>query len=277
MTDTNNDSRDNTPDGTPADVEHNDDAVQDAVIIDEPATETEHEELVIEDEEFALVEPGATPASVTEPEAETVAFADPVVAAEEPATVRTEAAPAAAPQQVVYVQAPAPPRKRGNRGVGTLIAVLSALVFVALLAVTTAIIQYASSGNFEFGFLAQSQFFIPVLFFLVAFILLVLLLNRAGWSAYIIGSLLVGLAVYFGSIGLGLLVTDVIANTPTEATARFVEQLSNPFLIASALLAREVSLWFGALISRRGRSVKARNVTARENYERELAERRAQG
>ncbi|GGK91985.1 hypothetical protein GCM10007382_10190 [Salinibacterium xinjiangense] len=267
MTATNPDSGNHTPGVTPAQSDPHDDAVQEAVIVDEPSKAPVHDELVIEDDDSTVVEQDSAHASEREP----------IVATADPAAVRTEERPVEAPQQVVYVQAPAQPRNRGNRGIGTLIAGLSALIFVALLAVITAIIQYAGSGRFDFGFLSQAQFYIPMLFFVLAFVLLVLLVNRGAWSAYIVGSVLVGLAVYFGTIGLGLLATGVISNTPAEANARFVTQLSNPFVIASALLAREVALWFGALISRRGRSVKARNANARETYERELAERRAQG
>ena len=258
-------ARDETPDAASARPESHDDSVQEAVIIEEPATAPVDDELVIEDDRTTVVDEEVAHASVTEP----------VIATADPAAVRTESAPPP-PQQVVYVQTPAAPRKLGNRGVGALIAALSALVFVALLALITAIIQNARTGAFDFGFLAQTQFFIPMLFFVLAFVLLVLLVNRGAWWAYIVGSVLVALAVYFGTIGLGLLTTGVISNTPEEANGRFAAQLANPFVIASALLAREVSLWFGALISRRGRSVKARNVTARETYERELAERRAQ-
>lgn len=261
------DSGNHTPGVTPAHSDPNDDAVQEAVIVDEPSQAPVHDELVIEDDDSTVVEQDVPHASEREP----------IVATADPAAVRTEERPVDAPQQVVYVQAPTEPRNRGNRGIGTLIAALSALIFVALLAVITAVIQYVGSGRFDFGFLSQAQFYIPMLFFVLAFVLLVLLVNRGAWSAYIVGSVLVGLAVYFGTIGLGLLATGVISNTPAEANARFVTQLSNPFVIASALLAREVSLWFGALISRRGRSVKARNANAREIYERELAERRAQG
>jgi hypothetical protein len=264
MTTIPSDSRDDSPDTASARPESHDDSVREAVIIEEPATAPVVDELVIEDDRTVVVEEVAH-ASATEP----------VLATDDPGAVRTEAAPLP-PQQVVYIQTPAAPRKLGNRGIGALIAALSALVFIALLALITAIIQNARTGVFDFGFLAQTQFFIPMLFFVFAFVLLVLLVNRGAWWAYIVGSVLVALAVYFGTIGLGLLTTGVISNTPEEANGRFAAQLANPFVIASALLAREVSLWFGALISRRGRKLKARNVTARETYERELAERRAQ-
>ena len=262
--------RDDVPESTPTRTAPNDDSVQEAVIIDEPAAAPVEYELVIDDDgtahDSSTVDEGVARTSATEP----------VIATSEPGSVRTDAPPIVAPQQVVYVQAPAEPRPQGNRGIGALIAALSAVIFTAVLTVITAIIQNAGSGRFNFGFLSQTQFYIPTLFFVVAFILLVLLVNRGAWGAYIVGSVLVALAVYFGTIGLGLLTTGVISNTPAEANARFTTLLSDPFVISAALLAREVSLWFGALISRRGRRLKARNVVARETYERELAERRAQ-
>ncbi len=279
MTDTNRDTGNNNPNGDPEYREPHDDAVQEAEIVHEPETVVVHDELIVEDDQPELVEPEVTRTRVVEtdvePEVVQARATEPVIATDDPGAVYTETPTTAAPQQVVYVQAPTPPRKLGNRGIGTLIAMLSALIFVALLAVVTAIILYSSTGRFDFAFLTQTQFYIPMLFFVVAFVILVLLVNRGAWWAYIIGSVLVAVVVYFGTIGLGLLTTGVISNTPSEANGRFIAQLSNPFVIASALLAREVSLWFGALISRRGRSLKERNAVAREAYDRELAERRA--
>lgn len=267
------DSGNDTPNGSTANPDNHDDAVQEAIIVDEPSETPVYDELVIEDDEAEPVVETATA---------TPTASEPVVATDDPAAVRTEtpvyvAPQQAAPQQVVYVQAPAEPRKLGNRGVGALIAALAALVFIAVLALVSAIIQFSRTGIVDFGFVTQTAFYIPMLFFVLAFILVVLVVNRGSWWAYIIGSVLIALAVYFGTIGLRLLTTGVISDTPAVANERFTLLLTDPFVIASALLAREVSLWFGALISRRGRSVKARNVVARENYERELAERRAQG
>ena len=82
--------------------------------------------------------------------------------------------------------------------------------------------------------------------------------------------------MYFGAIGMGLLGTCIILATPDEAGQLFLTQLSNPFVVVAALLAREVSMWVGAGIAARGRRVKQANVTAREQYERELAEKRAE-
>ncbi|MDO7882855.1 hypothetical protein [Antiquaquibacter soli] len=219
--------------------------IEDAVVVEETA-----------------VEPAPKPAESSEPRV--------VEAVVEPEPVRP------AQPQVVYVQAPAAPVKKGNRGVGALIALLSALVFTALLAIITAIIGGVATGRFSFGFLAQANFYLPTLFFVIGFVLLVLLANRANWWAYIVGSVVVGLVVYFGTVGAVLLGSGVILRTPDEAAAMFANGLANPIVIAAALLAREVSLWTGSIIARRGRRVKVRNTEAREAWERELAEKKAE-
>jgi hypothetical protein len=221
----------------------NDQVVEDAVIVEED-----------------VVEVDTARASKTEP----------VVATEDPAAVETEA-PA---QQVIYVQVPAAPRKLGNRGFGALIALGATVVYTAVLALFTILLGLLLTGSVAVGFLADARFYIPALFFLIAFVLLVLITNRANWGAYIVGSLIVGIIVYFGTIGLGLLGSGIITNTPDEAAARFAASLRDPFIIGAALLAREVTMWTGILISRRGRRLKVRNAEAREAYDLELAEKR---
>ena len=225
-------------------------------------------ESVIED---AVIVDDATGTPVVVEEA-TASPTEPVVATVDPAAAPIgEANP-----RVVYVQLPTPPRKLGNRAVGSVIVLVSAIVFTALLALVTAIVGAASTGAFSFSFLALAAFYIPTLFFVIAFVLLVLVINRANWWAFIVGSLVVAVIVYFGSIGLGLLTQNVILATPDEASALFRQSLGNPFVIAAALLAREVSLWTGGIISRRGRRLRARNVENRAAYDRELAETRAE-
>jgi hypothetical protein len=213
------------------------DDIVDAEVVDEPQDDT--------------VEPVTTP--------------EPAAAAETPA-----------PQQVVYIHAPAAPRNKGNRGVGAAIAVVSGIVFAALLAVATAIIGVASGGRFAFSFLGDARFYIPVLFFIIGFVLVVLVLNRANWWAYILGSFVLAVFVYFGTVGVGLLGQGIISHTPAEASAMYGVALRDPFVIVSALLAREVSLWAAAAIASRGRRVKVRNVEARAAYEQELADKRAE-
>jgi hypothetical protein len=235
--------------GTAAPRPKKDEVIEDAVVVDEPTTP-----VVVEE------------ATVTETE--------PVIATDDPASAEVPAAEPA--HRVVYVQVPAAPRKLGNRGIGSLIAIGAAVVFIAILALITAVIGVASTRSLSFGFLGRADFYIPALFFLIAFVLLVLIVNRGNWWAYIVGSVLVGVVVYFGTIGLGLLTDGVVLMTPDEASQRFREYLGSPFVIVSALLAREVALWTGGIISRRGRRLRARNAENREAYERELATTRAE-
>jgi hypothetical protein len=224
----------------------------------------------------------AEPATVVEP----AALVEPATVVEVPADTadvdNTEVlepdagSPAAPAVQTVYVEAPTPPRKRSNRGVGTIIAVLSTIIFAAVFAFVVALIINARTGVFGFGFLSQSSFYVPVLFFLVGFVLLVLIVNRAPWWAHVFGSIFVALFVYFGTIVTLLLLGGIIANTPSEAGRLFAAALVDPSVIAAALIAREVALWMGFAISARGRRLRTRNAEARTAYEAELAEKRAE-
>lgn len=236
---------DSTP-ATPSRKPRKDEVIEDAVVVDEPVVVPAHAE-------------PAAPAETVE-----------AVAVDE--EVRSEPV-----REVIYVTAPAAPRKLGNRGVGAAIAAASGIVFAAVLALITAVIGFFASRQFSFGFLTEPRFYIPTLFFVIGFVLLVLIANRAAWWAYIFGSILVGVFVYFGTIGLGLLSSGVVLQTPEDAAANYARQLGSPFVIAAALLARETSLWVGSLISRRGRTIKARNAQARIDHERELEEARAEG
>jgi hypothetical protein len=202
------------------------------------------------------------------------AAATPTHAAPAP-LARHDAPPAAAPQNVVYVTAPQPPKRKSNRGFGILLSVLATVAYAILLVVLMVIVYSTINGGVLLGFLGQAAFYIPVLFFLVGMILLAAIINRAGWWSWVIGSVVVGLIVYFGTIGAFLLNSGIIFETPDGASDMFRSGLSDPLPIFSALLAREVALWTGAMISARGRKVKARNSEAIDAYQREKAENNA--
>jgi hypothetical protein len=188
-------------------------------------------------------------------------------------------APASAPQpsqpQVVYVNAPQAPTPKGNRGFGVLIAVAATIVFQVVLTVVMAIVYASLSGEASFGFLGQAAFYVPALFFFIGMVALVLILNRAGWWTYVIGSILVALFVYFGTIGTLLLGSNIILKTPDVAAELFRDGLSDPFTIAAALVAREVAIWAGAIVASRGRKVKTRNAEAKAAFESEQARKRS--
>jgi hypothetical protein len=183
--------------------------------------------------------------------------------------------PGAPAREVVYLAAPVRPKKKGNRAIGALMALLSAVVFLILYALFAVLIRSVTLGDSSIGFLNDISFYVPVLLFVIGFIILALILNRAGWWSFVFGSLFVGVFVYLGTIAL-LLLMRAGQLTPADAILQFRQFLTNPLVIAAGLVAREVALWVGAAISARGRRVTARNAEARDNFDREQAERRAE-
>ena len=173
--------------------------------------------------------------------------------------------------QIVYVTAPTPPRLRNNHLASVPIAALASLVFTVVLAIIIAIIASTTVG-FSLSLLAAPLFYVPVILFVVAFVLLALIVNRGGWWAYIIGSIVVAAIVYFGSIAVIVLIRSTASGSFGITPQEFTGGLSSPVVIAAGLLAREVALWGGAIISRFGRKVKARNAEALATFE---AEQRA--
>jgi hypothetical protein len=234
-------------------------------------------------EEPAVATPVAEkPKPAKKPKVEKVDTAK--VETDTPATATGEVAPAStseyAGREVVYVQAPVPPRLKGNRGVGAALAVLGAILFAALYGVAV-IVAFVLRGddaplNTFAQFIQNAAFWVPVLVFLVAFVLLVLVVNRAGWAAHVFGSLLVALVVYFGSIGLLLLVANIAGAASGGSAGSFAGLALNPFIIIASLVAREVAIWIGLAIAARGRRVKARNVELVDEWEQEHAETKAQ-
>jgi hypothetical protein len=234
---------------------------------------------------------GAPVEPVAEPVVERTATGEDAPA---PATATGEVAPVAATgevapvasgvagQQVVYVQAPLPPKVRGNRVIGVLLALLGTVVFAAVYAGAASIplaLRFSGGDGFSPAFSAFVQnaiFWIPIMMFALAFVVLTVVLNRAGWWAHVLGSLLVAVFVYFASIGLLLLVGNVFALTPRQASSAFGDLATNPLMIAAALVAREVSIWIGLAIAARGRRVKARNVETRTAWDREQDEKKAE-
>jgi hypothetical protein len=208
-----------------------------------------------------------TPAVLTEAE-----MADPAIATKPAHLKQGGDNPQADSQEVVFVQQPLPPIKKGNRLVGAAFSLLAAVVYGAIFAGVMAVVSSIRGARIGVNFLLAPTFYIPIVLFLVGMILVVLVVNRAGWSTHIVGSLLVALFVYFGTVGMLLLLDGLIAKTPSAAAIGFQHGLQNPLVIAAALIAREVAIWFGALISWRGKRVKARNAVAREEFDREQAE-----
>ena len=210
--------------------------------------------------------------AMTVPAEATPAVVEPAVPSSAPEAV-AETAPADQPvREVIVVDAPVPPRKRSNRLAGLGLAVLASIVFTALFAGAVVVIGLVSNGRPSISFLASPTFYWPVILFFIALALVITVVNTAGWWSYIITSVLVAAGVYFGSAALLLVSAGVLTMSQQEANAVYFAALANPITIAAALVAREVAIWTGAILGRRGRAVRLRNAEAREQFEREQAE-----
>jgi hypothetical protein len=177
----------------------------------------------------------------------------------------------------IYIQAPTPPVAKGNRGFGILVGLLATAVFALVYALVSYLVSLALGGTDSpddafVQFLGLPVFYVPIIFFFAGFALIAAIINRAGWWSWVLGGFFVAVLVYFSYIGASLLTVQAWNMTPNEA-ARFVNtQWTYPLAIASAIIAREVPIWFGKWIAGRGRRVTERNAEARAEYDRKIAE-----
>ncbi|UFS59301.1 hypothetical protein [Subtercola endophyticus] len=177
----------------------------------------------------------------------------------------------------VVVPVLTPPKKRGNRGIGILISLVGTVIYAVLFAVVAAVIlafnvPASRLGGVVGDFVSSPAYYVPVIFFAIALILVVLIVNRAGWWAYVLGGFLVAVVVYGAAI-LGALLAVQAWNFSSADLTTFIRSLvMDPLTLAAAIVAREVPIWIGAWIASRGRKLKAKNAADREEYERKLAE-----
>ncbi|MFU8945970.1 hypothetical protein ACLRGF_04470 [Mycetocola zhadangensis] len=183
----------------------------------------------------------------------------------------TAAAPVAPVRQPIYVQAPSKPKPKSNRGFGIAVSLLATLVFAVLYAGILALILVANNGGVDLvgDVLARAPYWIPVIFFFLAMALLVAVVNRGGWWAYVLGGFVVAAIVYASYLG-GVLINVANTITPNQIADTLRQALLSPAAIISFLVAREVPIWFGAWIASRGRKVRERNAEAQAEYERVL-------
>jgi hypothetical protein len=236
-----------------------------------------------------VAEPGAEPrfdpvAAGAAPEAAAAPIAEPA-----PEAVAPVAEPVAEPEPTpppvayagpTYLQTPTVPKKRGNRGLGILIAVLAAVVFAAAdLAATYGIlvIRYGEGRAADYlrSYLGGWDFWVPLAVFTAAFIALVAIVNRARWWAYVLGSVFVAPLVFAAYYGAALLTSQVWNLTPAEfgEFTRDYFESNIPYLWVATVvsfIALELVIWFGAWIAFHGQVAKRRNVEARAAYEDEL-------
>ncbi|MBX3311835.1 MAG: hypothetical protein KF916_02890 [Microbacteriaceae bacterium] len=183
------------------------------------------------------------------------------------------AAPAEYPPgpSAVFVQAPTPPPARNNRLFAVLLGILAAALFGALW------FGFLLLGALFTGFpvdplqlMLDAQLYIPVGAFYVGWVLWSLLANRAGLVSWVFGSIFVGIFAYLGYLAFMFVAVGFNFNNFTELLPVFVLDF-RPLL---ALIAgREVALWFGWLVSKRGAKIRQQNDEAFAEYQKSIAER----
>ena len=282
-------------------------AVPDAVADPRPADENVVDPDLAAFEEAERSYPGtfAPPAAAAAPPAvvsaadseETAVFAAPVSYAEEPSVADTAYAPAygaaetqivpsepllvaaASPQlpQPIFVQAPEPPRDRGNRGTAGAIGLLATLVFAVLYLGTTlglgalaGDVTGENIGQSALAPLATWGYWTPVVVFFIGFWLLGAIINRGRWGLWVVFGIIVGAIAYGGHILGQIFEAGILTLTPSAASDLVGEQLLAPLAIAAFIFARELTIWFGAWVARSGARKTELNAEAQREYERTL-------
>ncbi|MFF2053036.1 tripartite tricarboxylate transporter TctB family protein [Leifsonia sp. NPDC058194] len=184
------------------------------------------------------------------------------------------------PQPVapIFLQRPEPPKRKSNRGVGILIVLVGTVAFALLWSVAVVVVDSLVTPRNDLLTVLLQSFtqvyagWVPILAFFVGMVVLVQIVNRARWWAYILGGLVVGVFVYFAFIGAYLIDAQYWQRTPAEFAILLRSAWLNPFAVLAGVIAREISVWTGAWLAARGRKLKARNAEAQADYEQQLAD-----
>ena len=238
--------------------------------------------------ETKLSDPWFEPAKTTALEPEAPQLTTPAPPAADPVpTVVMDKAPAATEEELppVFVQAPEAPRKRGNRGAAGLIGLVAAVAFAVLYggalylwqmfldAVPAMVIApVLDPMDFLTDVLLTAPFWLTVVAFWIAFWLLGVFVNRARWWSWVVLGLLVSLVPYAGFLGGVFIDAPFWKITGSEALTILKNTAFAPMGLVAFILSREVTIWFGAWVSRRGAKMMAEYAAERDEFERNLAE-----
>ncbi|MEV4737781.1 MULTISPECIES: ABC transporter [unclassified Microbacterium] len=199
---------------------------------------------------------------------------EPVVA--ETVVAEPVVAPAFA-QQPIFVQAPEPPRERGNRGTAGAIGLLATLAFAILYLGTTlglgafmGDVTGENIGEAALEPLMTWGYWVPVVVFFLGFWLLGAFINRGRWGLWVVFGIIVGVIAYGGHL-LGQLFQERFwLLTASEGNELIGGQLFAPLAIAAFVFGRELTIWFGAWVARSGARKTELNAEAQREYERTL-------
>ncbi|WP_396658421.1 ABC transporter [Microbacterium sp.] len=266
------------------------DAAPEAVAADAPVADDtpwyERDDVPMDDDAATeIVEPAAVPVAepatvVAEPVAEPAAA--PVVEQTE-VLAPTVIAPAATAgtfaqqPQPIFVQAPEPPRPRGNRAATGAIGLIAALCFAVLYLATALVVNLVAGSvaasdiaSWLVGALGTWALWVPVVVFFLAFWLLGAIINRGRWGMWVVFGLLVGLAAYGGHILGQLFQAPFWTLTASQGEELVAGQLWVPLAFAAFIFGRELTIWFGAWAAARGKRVSELNYEAQREYERTI-------
>lgn len=184
---------------------------------------------------------------------------------------------AAAQPQPIFVQAPEPPRDRGNRGTAGAIGLLATLVFAVLylgawlgLGAIAGDVTGENIGQSAVAPLSTWGFWTPVVVFFLGFWLLGAIINRGRWGLWVVFGLIVGVIAYGGHILGQLFEAPFWKLSSSQGLDLVGEQLLAPLAIAAFVFARELTIWFGAWVARSGARKTELNAEAQREYERTL-------
>ncbi|MFF7293006.1 ABC transporter [Microbacterium sp. NPDC008134] len=185
---------------------------------------------------------------------------------------------AAAPSpQPIFVQAPEPPRDRGNRGTAGAIGLLATLAFAVLYLGATlglgALAGDVDGNNIGQAALAPLQtagYWVPVAVFFLGFWLLGAIINRGRWGLWVVFGIIVGAIAYGGHLLGQLFQAQFWTLTASEGAYLIGGQLLAPLAIVAFVFARELTIWFGAWVARSGARKTELNLEAQREYERTL-------
>jgi hypothetical protein len=205
------------------------------------------------------------------PDAYAVAPSEPIATSEPAAPAQTVA------PQPIFVQAPEAPRARGNRAAAGAIGLLAAVSFAVLylaawLGIGLLTGDIATDGIIEALTTAVMSwvFWVPTVLFFIGFWLLGAIINRGRWAHWVIFGIFVGAVSWFGYI-LGLMFQEPFwMLTPSEGVALIRDNMFAPLAVVAFILGRELTIWFGAWASARGKRVTELNTEAMREYERTL-------
>ncbi|MFJ6532432.1 ABC transporter [Microbacterium sp. NPDC091662] len=186
-------------------------------------------------------------------------------------------AAAAAQPQPIFVQAPEPPRDRGNRGTAGAIGLLATLVFAVLylgaalgLGAIAGDVTGENIGQTAIAPLTTWGYWTPVVVFFLGFWLLGAIINRGRWGLWVVFGIIVGVIAYAGHILGQLFEAPFWKLSASQGLDLVGEQLLAPLAIAAFVFARELTIWFGAWVARSGARKTELNAEAQREYERTL-------